>query len=71
MVKIKPPHPQHWLIHDLDGNQLPYQITRDGLLFIPTIPSIGYQIYWLSPGDANGDVDENKCGQESYLEFCL
>ena len=71
VVKIKPPHPQHWLIHDLDGNQLPYQITRDGLLFIPTIPSIGYQIYWLSPGDANGDVDENKCGQESYLEFCL
>jgi len=39
---------QYWEIYDLEGHQLPSQITASGLLFLANdIPSVGYRVFWL------------------------
>jgi len=40
---------QYWEIYDLEGHQLPSQITEaSGLLFLANdIPSVGYRVFWL------------------------
>ncbi|MGM3305155.1 alpha-mannosidase [Anabaena sp. WFMT] len=40
---------QTWQIYDVAGNQLPSQQSENSLLFLATVPSVGYNIYWLSP----------------------
>ncbi len=42
---------QSWEIYDLEGNQLPSQLSdASSLLFLATdIPSVGYRIFWLCP----------------------
>jgi alpha-mannosidase len=40
---------QTWQIYDTVGNKLPSQQTENFLLFLSTVPSVGYNIYWLSP----------------------
>jgi len=42
---------QYWEIYDLEGNQLPSQLSdASELLFLATdIPSVGYRIFWLCP----------------------
>ncbi|AFZ57864.1 alpha-mannosidase [Anabaena cylindrica FACHB-243] len=40
---------QTWKIYDIDGNQLASQESENSLLFLATVPSVGYNIYWLSP----------------------
>jgi alpha-mannosidase len=42
---------QSWEIYDLEGNQLPSQLSdASQLLFLATdIPSIGYRMFWLCP----------------------
>ncbi|MEA5552835.1 alpha-mannosidase [Anabaena cylindrica UHCC 0172] len=42
-------HNPSWKIYDIAGNQLPSQESENSLLFIATVPSVGYSIYWLCP----------------------
>ncbi len=44
-----PTPPAFWEIYDLEGHQIPSQITEtSGLLFLANdIPSVGYRVFWL------------------------
>ncbi|MBD2295628.1 alpha-mannosidase [Anabaena sphaerica FACHB-251] len=57
-----------WEIYDFDGNQLPSQQSENSLLFLATVPSIGYQIYWLSPTSENPNIENSQLPQNWKLE---
>jgi alpha-mannosidase len=46
-----PAQRQHWAIYNLEGQQLPYQLSdASTLLFLATdIPPVGYRVFWLCP----------------------
>ncbi|MBK1986747.1 alpha-mannosidase [Sphaerospermopsis aphanizomenoides BCCUSP55] len=50
VVSVKlPENNQTWEIYDIDGNKLSSQQNEHSLLFLATVPSVGYNVYWLSP----------------------
>ncbi|MEA5578835.1 alpha-mannosidase [Anabaena sp. UHCC 0451] len=57
-----------WEIYNLEGNQLLSQPSENSLLFLATIPSIGYQIYWLSPTSANPNIENSELPKNWRLE---
>ncbi|WP_413175374.1 alpha-mannosidase [Anabaena azotica] len=57
-----------WKIYDFDGNQLLSQQSENSLLFLATIPSIGYQIYWLCPTSENPNIENSQLPQNWKLE---
>ncbi|WP_016952825.1 alpha-mannosidase [Anabaena sp. PCC 7108] len=61
-------HNPIWTIYDIDGNQLLSQQSENSLLFLATVPSIGYQIYWLSPTSQNPHIDNSEFPQNWILE---
>ncbi|MBD2567289.1 alpha-mannosidase [Anabaena lutea FACHB-196] len=63
-----PQNNQTWEIYNIDGNQLPSQQSEDSLFFLATVPSIGYQIYWLSPTSENPHIHNSQLPQNWILE---
>ncbi|MFM2061798.1 MAG: hypothetical protein RLZZ507_1468 [Cyanobacteriota bacterium] len=57
-----------WEIYDFEGNKLPSQQSENSLLFLATVPSIGYQIYWLSPTSENSHIEKNELPKNWKLE---
>lgn len=60
-----------WKISDIQGKQIPSQNSEDStLLFFPTIPSIGYSIFWLSPSSPQPKTfPENWILENEYLQI--
>ncbi|MEA5617711.1 alpha-mannosidase [Cronbergia sp. UHCC 0137] len=49
-IALPPTENQTWQVHDTTGKRVPTQQTQpSNLLFIATVPSVGYNLYWLSP----------------------
>ena len=48
---IKYPHSPGWIcqVFDADGNLLPSQSSAEHILFLATLPSVGYRLFWLAP----------------------
>lgn len=63
-----PENNQTWKIYDFQGNELPSQKSANSLLFLATLPSIGYQIYWLSPTSKKSNIVKNELPQNWTLE---
>jgi alpha-mannosidase len=63
-----PQNNQTWEIYNIDGNQLLSQQSENSLLFLATVPSIGYQIYWLSPTSENPHIDNSELPTNWKLE---
>ncbi|WP_071191485.1 alpha-mannosidase [Trichormus sp. NMC-1] len=62
-------HNSNWKIYDITGNQLPSQKSENStLLFLATVPSVGYQIYWLSPTSENPHIDNSEIPKNWILE---
>lgn len=40
-----------WFIYNHLGHEIPSQRTQEKILFLGDIPSIGYKVYWLVPGN--------------------
>jgi alpha-mannosidase len=52
VVSISLPNNRSWTAYDLDGKLLPTQSSAAQLLFLaPDLPSVGYRLFWLAPGD--------------------
>ncbi|HEX4808518.1 MAG TPA: glycoside hydrolase family 38 C-terminal domain-containing protein [Bryobacteraceae bacterium] len=62
--------PQSVRVTDLDGNEVPAQISNGKVLFVAKMPSVGYAVYDVQPasGAANGDlrVSENSLENRYY-----
>jgi len=61
---------QHWEIYNLEGLQLPSQLSQPStLLFLANdIPSVGYRIFWLCLGEESGLSKESFSDQDWILE---
>ncbi|MFM7372700.1 MAG: glycoside hydrolase family 38 C-terminal domain-containing protein, partial [Sphaerospermopsis kisseleviana] len=59
---------QSWKVYDVQGNEVTTQQTANSLLFFATVPSIGYQIYWLSPTSEKSNIAKNELPKNWTLE---
>ncbi|QYX30445.1 alpha-mannosidase [Sphaerospermopsis torques-reginae] len=59
---------QSWKVYDVQGKEVITQQNENSLLFIATVPSIGYQIYWLSPTSEKSNIAKNKLPKNWTLE---
>ncbi|TAE56644.1 MAG: alpha-mannosidase [Nostocales cyanobacterium] len=59
---------QSWKVYDVQGNEVTTQQNENSLLFIATVPSIGYQIYWLSPTSEKSNIAKNELPKNWTLE---
>ncbi|NET02993.1 MAG: alpha-mannosidase [Sphaerospermopsis sp. SIO1G1] len=55
-------------IYNCEGKEITTQQSENSLLFIPTVPSIGYQIYWFSPTSKNSNIEKNELPENWTLE---
>ena len=52
LISLSLPDNRSWTAYDLDGKLLPTQSSAAQLLFLATnLPSVGYRLVWLAPGD--------------------
>ncbi|WP_353931120.1 alpha-mannosidase [Okeanomitos corallinicola TIOX110] len=63
-----PQNNQTGKIYDIQGNKIPSQKSENYLLFLANVPSIGYQIYWLSSTSENHNIEKNELPQNWNLE---
>jgi alpha-mannosidase len=59
---------QSWKVYDVEGKEVIIQQNENYLLFIATVPSIGYQIYWLSPTSEKSNIAKNELPKNWTLE---
>ncbi|NET72216.1 MAG: alpha-mannosidase, partial [Sphaerospermopsis sp. SIO1G2] len=55
-------------IYNCEGKEITTQQSENSLLFIPTVPSIGYQIYWFSPTSEKSNIQKNELPENWTLE---
>jgi alpha-mannosidase len=52
VVSLSLPNTRSWTVYDFEGELLPSQSSAEHLLFLATdLPSVGYRLFWLVPGD--------------------
>lgn len=66
-------HHPTWQIYNLNGQEIPSQQSENSLLFLATVPSVGYNIYWLSPTSqisnfVNSQLPQNWKLENEYLQ---
>ncbi len=59
VISLALPDEGDWEIYDINGNLIPSQRSGENLLFIADrIPSVGYQLWWLSSLESDGESEK-------------
>mgnify|MGYP000211547339 CR=1 FL=1 len=63
----RPENDKDYILEDSEGNEIPTQTSEEKIFFKTKVPSLGYKVYYLKPGEET-ELNSKLEGDETVLE---